>query len=220
VEKVRTFEGSVEGIGPIGLIAAFGLAASGEAADRAAHVAMAIVKAVERARLEQTADLGVRIGLHASMVLVGLGSGAPELDMDERRDLWPLLDELVERARIDSVTVSAVAATLLTRRFELAAGPGPAGGAPTYQLVGRERTGLGLGSNLVAFVGRRHELDLLEDRLQSATRGHPQLVAIVGEAGIGKSRLIFEFRQTAAGRDVDYMEAHCPCSIWSGAAAA
>jgi transcriptional regulator with AAA-type ATPase domain/tetratricopeptide (TPR) repeat protein len=209
VEKVRTFGGSVEGIGPIGLIAAFGLAASGEVSDRAAHVAMAIVKAVERARLEQTADLGVRIGLHASMVLVGLGAGAPELDMEERRDLWPLLDELVERARINSVTVSAVAAPLLTRRFELAAGPGLAGGAPTYQLVGRERTGLGLGSGLVAFVGRRHELDLLEDRLQSATRAHSQLVGIVGEAGIGKSRLIYEFRQTAAGRDVDYMEAHC-----------
>jgi transcriptional regulator with AAA-type ATPase domain/tetratricopeptide (TPR) repeat protein len=209
VEKVRTFGGSVEGIGPIGLVAVFGLIAAGEVADRAAHVAMAIVKAVERARREETADLGVRIGLHAPMVLVGLGAGAPELDMDERRDLWPLLDELVERGRIDSVTVSAAAAALLTRRFELAAGPGTAGGEPTYQLVGRERTGLGLGSGLVAFVGRRHELQLLEDRLQSATRAQPQVVGIVGEAGIGKSRLIYEFRQTAAQRDVDYMEAHC-----------
>ena len=209
VEKARTFGGRVEGIGPIGLVAAFGLDTAGEAADRAAHVAMAIVKAAERARREEAGDLGVRIGLHVSMVLVGLGAGPAELDMDERRDLWPLLDELVERSPLDGVTVSAAAAPLLTRRFELAPGPELAGGAPTHLLVGRERTGLGLGGGLVAFVGRRHELGLLESRLQSALRAQTQVVGIVGEAGIGKSRLIYEFRQTVGERDVDYLEAHC-----------
>jgi len=209
VDKVRTFGGRVEGIGPIGFVAAFGLDTIGEVADRAAHVAMAIVKAAERARREEAGELGVRIGLHVSMVLVGLGAGAAELDMDERRDLWPLLDELIEHAPLDGVTVSAPAASLLTRRFDLTAGPGTAGGAPMQLLIGRERSGLGLGGSLVAFVGRRQEMGLLENRLQSAVRAQTQLVGIVGEAGIGKSRLIYEFRQTAGDRDVDYLEAHC-----------
>ncbi len=209
VDKVRTFGGRVEGIGPIGFVAAFGLDTIGEVADRAAHVAMAIVKAAERARRDEAGELGVRIGLHVSLVLVGLGAGPVELDMDERRDLWPLLDELVEHAPLDGVTVSAPAASLLTRRFDLAPGPGMAGGAPMHLLIGRERSGLGLGGSLVAFVGRRQELGLLENRLQSAVRAQTQLVGIVGEAGIGKSRLIYEFRQTAGDRDVDYLEAHC-----------
>src|SRR5207244_8751958 len=55
VEKARTFGGALEGIGPIGIVAAFGVDAAGDAADRAAHAAMAMVKAVERARREEGA---------------------------------------------------------------------------------------------------------------------------------------------------------------------
>jgi tetratricopeptide (TPR) repeat protein len=143
------------------------------------------------------------------MALIGLSGAAAELDMDERRDLWPLLDELVEHAPPDGVTVSAGAAALLTRRFELAPGPSTAGRLPTRILVGRERTGLGLGGGLVAFVGRRHELELLDSRLQAAMRGQTQVVGVGGEVGIGKSRLVYEFRQALAGRAVDYVEAHC-----------
>jgi DNA-binding NtrC family response regulator/tetratricopeptide (TPR) repeat protein len=209
VEKARAFGGRVEGIGPIGFVAAFGLDAAGDAADRAAHAAMAILKAAERARREDGSDIAVRMGVHAAMALLGLGGGAAELDMDERQDLWPLLDELVEHAPLDGITVSAAAAALLTRRFELAPGPGTAGRLPTRILVGRERTGLGLGGGLVAFVGRRHELELLESRLRSAMRGQTQVVGIGGEAGIGKSRLIYEFRQSIRGREVEYVEAHC-----------
>ena len=209
LDKVRAFGGHVEGIGPIGIVAAFGLDAAGDAADRAAHTAMAIVKAAERVRREEAGDIGVRMGVHVAPTLVGLGAGGGEMDMDERRDAWPLLDELVERAPLDGVIVSAAAATLLTRRFELAPGPRPTGGGATHLLIGRERTGLGLGGGLIEFVGRRQELQLLESRLQSALRGQTQIVGIVGEAGIGKSRLIYEFRQAVAGRDADYLEAHC-----------
>ena len=209
VEKVRTFGGRVEGIGPIGLVAAFGLDAVGDAADRAAHAALAMVKAVERARRDKRSEVAVKLGVHATPALVSLASGGVELDMDERRDLWPLLDELVERAPLDGITVIAVTAPLLTRRFGLAPGAGPAGGAPTQLLVGRERTGLGPGARMVAFVGRQHELELLESRLASAVRGQGQVVGLGGEAGIGKSRLVYEFRQTLAARDVDCLEAQC-----------
>ena len=57
------------------------------------------------------------------------------------------------------------------------------------------------GRRMAAFVGRRQELDLLESRLASARwRGRGQLVGIAGEAGIGKSRLLHEFRQRLRGR--------------------
>src|SRR5438874_298708 len=43
----------------------------------------------------------------------------------------------------------------------------------------------------------------------SATRGRGQVVGIVGEAGIGKSRLVFELRQRLRGEDVTYLRGRC-----------
>jgi predicted ATPase len=60
---------------------------------------------------------------------------------------------------------------------------------------------------MVRFVGRKHELELLESRLASAVTGRGQVIGIAGEAGIGKTRLLFEFRQRLA--DVTYLEGHC-----------
>jgi transcriptional regulator with AAA-type ATPase domain/tetratricopeptide (TPR) repeat protein len=209
VEKARTFGGRVEGIGPIGLVAAFGFDSSGEAADRTAHAAMAILKAAERSRRDDGSDIAVRIALHVASALVGIGPGSADIDMDERRDIWPLLDDVVERAPVNGVLTTAAAATLLRRRFELAPGPATTDGAPTHILIGRERTGLGLGGRLAEFVGRRQELDLLQSRLALAVAGRGQVVGIVGDAGIGKSRLVFEFRQIEAHGPVSFLLGHC-----------
>ena len=45
------------------------------------------------------------------------------------------------------------------------------------------------------FVGRAHELATLQALLTQAEAGHGQVVGIAGEPGIGKSRLLYEFRQ-------------------------
>jgi len=62
---------------------------------------------------------------------------------------------------------------------------------------------------MTAFVGRRQELALLRSRLDSARTGHGQIVGVIGEAGIGKSRLLYEFRQSLRGERVIYLEGHC-----------
>jgi DNA-binding winged helix-turn-helix (wHTH) protein/class 3 adenylate cyclase/predicted ATPase len=59
------------------------------------------------------------------------------------------------------------------------------------------------------FVGRARELALLQERLDSVMAGHGQVVAVVGEPGMGKSRLLAEFRRGLGGREVRYMEGHC-----------
>jgi DNA-binding NtrC family response regulator/tetratricopeptide (TPR) repeat protein len=209
IDKAATFGGTLEGLGPIGLIAAFGLGA-GDAADRAAHAAMAMLKLVERTRRDKLADIAVRIGLHVGAGLVGIGASCADLDMDERQGMWPLLDELVERAPLDTIVVSEAAALFLRRRFELAPGPGAVGnGVTTQLLVGRERTGLGLGGRLADFVGRQYELEVLRSRLEAVRRGQGQVIGIMGEAGIGKSRLAHEFRQVAVAAGVKCLDAHC-----------
>jgi predicted ATPase len=45
---------------------------------------------------------------------------------------------------------------------------------------------------LTRFVGRQHELETLQQALAQAHAGHGQVVALVGEAGVGKSRLVYE----------------------------
>jgi predicted ATPase len=53
---------------------------------------------------------------------------------------------------------------------------------------------------LTRFVGRQHELETLRQALERAATGHGQIAAIVGEAGVGKSRLVYEFTQADVPR--------------------
>ena len=62
---------------------------------------------------------------------------------------------------------------------------------------------------LSPLVGRERELAVLEDVLVQVEAGNGQVVGIVGEAGQGKSRVLYEFRQRLAGRQVTYLEGRC-----------
>ena len=59
------------------------------------------------------------------------------------------------------------------------------------------------------FVGRDAELALLRTRLARAEQGQGQVVSIMGEPGIGKSRLLDELRQETAAREVKYVQGSC-----------
>ena len=59
------------------------------------------------------------------------------------------------------------------------------------------------------FVGRARELALLHERLDAVVAGQGQVVALVGEPGMGKSRLLAEYRRSLVGREVRYVEGHC-----------
>ena len=73
---------------------------------------------------------------------------------------------------------------------------------PFRRLARRERTGFGLGGRpLTRFVGREGELRLVTDRLASAARGQGQVIGIVGEPGVGKSRFVYELTRIDATRD-------------------
>src|SRR5262249_5040489 len=82
-----------------------------------------------------------------------------------------------------------------------ALGPVPVKGLPdpvdVCELVGasalRRRLQAAAARGLTRFVGRQHEFDALYQALMQAEAGHGQVVALVGEAGVGKSRLVYEF---------------------------
>jgi len=211
VEKVQSFGGQVEELSPGGVMAAFGLEPAEDAPRRAAHAAMAIHKAGERARRAGDEPWEFRIGIHVDQLLVGQAAGHVRIDPDAKRDAGGILDVLVGAADGGTTVVSEAAASLLERRFALT----PIGALTSHVVPGRvyrlghERRGLGFGQRPARFVGRDQDLQLLLSRLAAATRGRGQVVGIVGEAGIGKSRLVFELRQRLRGEEVTYLRGRC-----------
>jgi DNA-binding NtrC family response regulator/tetratricopeptide (TPR) repeat protein len=191
VDKVRSFGGQLDELSGSGLVAAFGLEPLEDAQRHAASAAMAIQTVAERARGEDSALPGVILALHTEELPVGGHGDRMAIDADAKRPARVLLEALTERADPGSVVVSAQTAPFLTRRFELTpAGSSGAASGPAYRLTGPRETERGG----TVFVGRDAELRLLQDRFEQARAGLGQVVSIVGEAGIGKSRLLRELR--------------------------
>jgi hypothetical protein len=117
---------------------------------------------------------------------------------------------MIDRGGVDTVTVSDATEPFLTRGFEFEELPGDGSTHDlAFTLAVRGRTGPGQGGRASPFVGRHRELELLSSRLESAMRGQGQIVGVSGEAGIGKSRLLYEFRESLAGKLVTYLEGLC-----------
>ncbi len=192
------------------MVAAFGIEPLDDAPRRAALAARAIRAALSRAREESAAPWRVSLGLHVASFLVGqLDGGALALDLDAKRRAWTVLEALVAAADPEGVVLSADAARLLDRRFELAAAGSIEGAGPIFRLGGAERAGLGLQGELTRFVGREGELRLLRQRAEATRAGRGQAVAIAGEPGIGKSRLLFELFRYAETEDWRHLEGRC-----------
>ncbi len=208
-DKVRAFGGRVDERSPTGLVAVFGLEPVEDAPRRAAHAALAVLKAAERAQAEGEA-LAVKLAIHVDRVQVGFGGGAAEIALEAKHGAWAALDALLVGVDRDTVVVSESAGPFLERRFDLArlAGrPGSEGRA--WRLLGHERSGFVVGRRMAAFVGRDQHLDILRSQLAAAMAGQGQVIGVVGDAGIGKSRLIAEFRQSLADQPVNYREGTC-----------
>jgi transcriptional regulator with AAA-type ATPase domain/tetratricopeptide (TPR) repeat protein len=210
-DKVLAFGGRMAELNPSGAVAVFGLEPVEDAPTRAAHAAMAILNGVERARVTDRAGVGVRLGIHVDQFMVQEGQ-VPALNPDARLHAWAFLESLVARVEPGGIAVSEAAAPFLERRFNLvpaAASTSDAG--QIFRLAGRDRAaaGLRLGGHPTHFVGRQQELGLLRSRFDLALRGQGRIVGITGEAGIGKSRLLHELRQSLADQPADYLVGQC-----------
>jgi transcriptional regulator with AAA-type ATPase domain/tetratricopeptide (TPR) repeat protein len=206
IEKVRLFGGRVEELSPGAIAATFGIEPVENAAHRAALAARAIMKAAHRAREGEHA--ASKLAIHVASVLVGHVDGVARIELDSKRALCDVLEALTNEAGPGSITVSAAARAFLERRLELVPATTQRQAAQgAYQLSGRER--VGLAERGASFVGRQHELELLRRRFEAAARGQGQVIGIVGEAGIGKSRLLVELRQALAQESITYLEGRC-----------
>ena len=162
------------------------------ATSHAAHAALAIVKGVERARAGKAPGVQATCAIHSNWCLIARGGDVIGMDPTDRREVSTVLERLIQSAEPDTIVVDDSAAQFLWRRLELEPVEESSGSpARMYRVVGRERTGFEVGERgLSRFVGRESELELLENRWGLAAQGLGQIVGVVGDPGVGKSRLI------------------------------
>jgi len=196
IAKAKSFRGHIAELTPLGAMAMFGVDPIENATSHAAHAALAIVKGVERAQVGKTHGAQASCAIHSRWCLIARGGDVIGMDPAESRAVSEVLDQLIQSARPQTIVVDDAAARFIRRRLELEALEAVSGSpVGMYQVMGRERVGLGLWGRLAPFVGRDRELEFLRSRLSHVESGHGQLIALVGDAGVGKSRLLWEFLQ-------------------------
>jgi class 3 adenylate cyclase/tetratricopeptide (TPR) repeat protein len=221
IDAVHRFEGTVNQVMGDGIMALFGAPIAHEDhAVRAGYAALRIQESIAAlaGQLPQFSVLArVRIGLNAGEVVVrGIGN---DLTMDytavgQTTHLAARMEQLAEPGTI-FVTDTFVRLTQGYLHFKplgLIAIKGLAEPAEVFELVDAEPTRgrfQAAARGLTRFVGRRSEFEALERALERARAGHGQALAVIGEPGVGKSRLYYEF--------IDSLPTH-NCTILEGGA--
>ncbi len=192
-----------------GILAYFGYPEAHEDdAERAVRAALGIVQATRRLEAEPGATLAVRAGIATGLVVAGEhdveGGASASAVVGETPNLAARLQGL---AAPDSVVIAPSTRHLIGGVFELEAlGEHPLKGfaepLQAYRVV-RERSvssrfEAARSAALTPLVGRREEVALLLGRWSQAKQGDGQVVLLVGEAGIGKSRVVQTLHQRLA----------------------
>ncbi|KJK17983.1 ATP synthase subunit beta [Burkholderiaceae bacterium 16] len=209
MEAVHHYEGYVAKSLGDGILALFGAPIAHEDhALRALFAALRMQQAIQRhsdrVRLERGIPLQIRVGVHTGEVVVR------SIRKDDlRTDYDPVGHTIHIAARMESVaTPSSIFVSESTHRltegyFEFKAlGRTQIKGLrepfPVYEVLGlgalRTRLQVGAHRGLARFIGREGELKRMSEALELAKSGQGQIVGVVGEAGVGKSRLFHEFK--------------------------
>src|SRR5262249_54246318 len=172
---------------------------------RACYAALVMQEAVQyyAAEVQRThgVPLQMRVGMNAGEVVVRAISNDLHLDYSAIGQTTHLAARMEQMAIPASILLTPAVLRLAEGYVSVRPlGPVPVKGlnAPVdvYELVGatgiQRRLQAAAARGLTRFVGRDTELAALVQVLEQAGAGHGQVVAVVGEAGVGKSRLVYE----------------------------
>jgi class 3 adenylate cyclase/tetratricopeptide (TPR) repeat protein len=207
-ESVRDQGGIVQGFTGDGIMAVFGAPIALEDAPlRACRAALAILQRLKQAGPDLEAKYGVRpqmrIGVNTGAAVVGKVEDDVDADVTVLGDTVNFAARLQALAEPDWVLMSEATHRLVQGMVEasFAGGheiKGKAEPQKTYRLnavrQGATRFEAAVSRGLSAFVGRERELEILERELDRA-RSELRVIDLAAEPGMGKSRLLHEFRQ-------------------------
>jgi class 3 adenylate cyclase/tetratricopeptide (TPR) repeat protein len=207
MEAVHRYEGTVNQVMGDGIMALFGAPVAHEDhAVRACYAALDMQAAIRRYAEEahhthRLVRLAIRVGLNSGEVVVrAIGS---DLHMDytavgQTTHLAARMEQLAEPgATLLTVDTLRLAEGYIdVRSLGLLPVKGLEAHVEAYEMLGagplRSRLHAAAARGLTRFVGRDAEIEQLRQAISRAAAGHGQVVALVGEAGVGKSRLVWE----------------------------
>jgi len=215
-ERVEGFGGVFHERSPSRATAVFGVPRGLEQTpQRAVQAALAIQRAVAQAAWRGP-DL--RAAVHVGDVRIDIAAADPVARLFPIGDTLALAERLLGHAGAGEVLLSPQAARRVERSCELSPrslqlGPSDADRLTAHAVVRLHSRALpetvaGEGA-LTRFVGREREIDLLRDAFARAAGEQGQVVFIAGDAGIGKSRLLAEFRSQLANQAHRWVEGRC-----------
>jgi DNA-binding NtrC family response regulator len=174
---------------------------------RAVHSALAIRQMVADTRASDLAPCPeVRLAVHLGAVRRDRQAAAPTAPLLAVGDTMARPVRLLGQAGPGEVVVSPEVGRLVEGWVAL---EGRVGGYAVLGVRSRRNALASRGTPRSPFVGRTRELALLEAILEQVQAGQGQVVGLMGMPGIGKSRLLEEFRRSLADKRVTYLEARC-----------
>ena len=207
MEAVHRYEGTVNQVMGDGIMALFGAPiAQEDHAPRACFAALRMQEAVGRyaedLRRTHGVDVQIRVGLNSGDVVVRSIGNDLRMDYSAVGQTTHLAARMEQLARPGSTLMTQATLRGAEGYVQVRSlGPMPIKGLPepvaVYEVIGagtvRTRLQASVARGLTRFVGRDAEIDQLRQALEAAGRGRGEVVAVVGEPGVGKSRLFYEF---------------------------
>jgi predicted ATPase/class 3 adenylate cyclase len=207
MEAVHRFEGTVSNLMGDGIMALFGAPLAHEDhAVRACYAALRMQESVNRyadgVRRTEGVPIQIRVGLNSGEVVVGAIGNDLKMDYTAIGQTVHLASRMEQMATPGSVLMTADALRLAEGYVQVKSlGPvsvkGLTGPLEVFEVIGvgaaRSRLQAAAARGLTRFVGRDDETEQLRKALEQARSDHGQVVGVVGEPGLGKSRLFFEF---------------------------
>ncbi len=225
IHKVHDYEGTVNEMTGDGIMALFGAPiALEDAPQRAIRSAYAIHREITRFNDKITQERGglptlkMRIGIHTGPVVVGTLGNDLRVEFKAVGDTVNLASRMENLAEPGATYVSEETFKLSEGLFRYESlGEKKINGkqepVKTYRVIGpstrRTRFDVSAERGLTPFVGKERELELLLDGFERAKQGRGQAFSIMAEAGVGKSRLLYEFRKVVSNEDITFLEGKC-----------
>ena len=225
IHKVHDYDGTVNEMTGDGIVALFGAPiALEDAPQRALRSAMAIHREMSRfsdrlkKEKENLLSLKMRVGIHTGPVVVGTVGNDLRVEFKAVGDTVNLASRMEGLAEPGAtyVTEDTFKLTEGFFRFEALgekAIKGKKEPVKVYRVIAsytrRTRFDVSAERGLTPLVGRERELELLLDGFERVKTGRGQAFSIMAEAGVGKSRLLYEFRKAVSGEDAMFLEGRC-----------